>query len=180
MLIVPGWGCGNDNSGNLKAKDSPVATSQQEDSSRLVKAGKMPDFLTLSKNENTESSKGFLQGVNTSDSSGPYIFTEYYSDSLSFQLIYVSRSYEKDAITFDSIQKAEGNDYRDFICYTFVYPMQNPDKMEDYHKDNVTYPVNVKCYVRKMKNWELLSESKVNDLRELSQYKIKCIYSTIK
>lgn len=180
MLLMASWGCGNDNSGNLKPKDNPVVASQQEDSSRLVKASMIPDFLALSKNENTESSKGFLQGVNTSDSSGPYIITEYYHDSLSFQLIYVSRSYEKEAITFDSIQKAEGNDYRDFLCYSFVYPMQNPYKMEDYHEDNVTYPVNVKCYIRKMNDWEFLSESKVNDLRELSQYKIKCIYSTIK
>ncbi|PZR07017.1 MAG: hypothetical protein DI539_24185, partial [Flavobacterium psychrophilum] len=149
------------------------------DSSGVNNTGKIPDYLALSKNENTESSRGFLQGVNTSDSAGPYIVTDYYSDSLSFQLLYVSRAYEKEAITFDSIQKAELNGYKDFVCYTFVYPMLAPDKMKDYHNDNVTYPVNVKCYVRKVNGWKFLSESKVNDLRELSQYKIKCIYATI-
>lgn len=137
---------------------------------------KVPDFLALSKNENA-AYNGFLQGVDRSDSSGPYIYSEYFSDSLSFQLFFVPKYQEKDIITFDSIRRAATSGYRDYFCLAFVYPMQDPDKMEDYHADNVVYPVNVKCYVRKDRIWEFLSESQVIDLTDLSQFKIRCIYS---
>jgi hypothetical protein len=39
--------------------------------------------------------------------------------------------------------------------------MKDPEKMENYHSDNVTYPVMVRTYVRMHENWKLLSQSKV-------------------
>lgn len=120
----------------------------------------VPDFLALSKNKTRY--KGYLQGVPMSDSSGPYIFSEYYSDTLSFRLFYLPKHQDK---------RTGG----DSLLMAFVLPMQDPDKMEDYHDDPVTYPVQVRCYARKDKVWRYVANETVNDITGLSMFQIKYI-----
>lgn len=173
------YGCSDIDSNKISTKDSSGVNSHQPGNNNIVNHSKIPDFLGLSNNQTTEY-KGYLQGVNKNDSSGPYIFKEYYSDSVSFQLFYLPKHQQKSIVTFDSIKKAKDNDYRDYTLIAFVYPMQDPEKAEDYHEDNVKYPVSVKCYAKREKNWEYVSEQIVRDLTEFSQFQIKCIHSTIK
>lgn len=179
ILLILLYGCSDIDSGKINTNDDSRVNSKQEENNQNTSLLNIPDFLELSKKQTNEY-KGNLQGVNKSDSSGPYIFNEYYGDTLSFQLFYLPKYVEKSIINFDSIKKAKDNDYRDFILIVFAYPMQNPDKMEDYHEDNVMYPVNVKYYARKNEKWQYISEQTVKDLTELSQFQIKCIYSALK
>lgn len=184
FIIVEG--CANpENSNNIVKKDTVEQNSSQSNESKSIEKSKdksnleaAPDFLALSKNIDI-AYQGYLQGVSKNDSSGPYFFKEYFSDTLSFQLIYFPKNKNRKNVNYDSIKIAEANNYQDYICFAFVYLMLDPDKMKDYHADNVIYPVNVKTYVRKANNWEFLSQSKVKNLRELSQYEIKSIYSII-
>ena len=141
-----------------------------------VSNNQSPDFLKISENS-TEAFIGHLQGVEKSDSSGPYAIREVYGDTLSFALIFYPTSISKDSVTFEKIKKARENDYHDYLCFAFVYPMKDPTKMKNYHDDNTTYPVTVDSYVRRNKTWEFISKLTVNNLEELSQYEIKCMYS---
>jgi len=165
------------NKESTSAGDSVKATTGEPKMDSISNA--IPDFLLLAKAKNTTAYQGFLQGVEKNDSSGPYYFKEYYGDTLSFQLVYFPKTFDKRLVNYDSIRKAEANNYSDYICFAFVYPMKDPDKMKD-HSDNVTYPVTVTSYVRKNGEWKLLSGSKAGNLTELSKYQTRCIYSVIK
>ena len=168
------YGCSDGETGKTVSKDSAAVNSSQAESNQPGNTG-APDFLGLSTNTSKEY-KGYLQGVKNSDSSGPYVYKEYYSDTLSFKLFYVPKTQEKSTVTFDSIKKAKENDFADYVLVGFVFPMQDPDVTND----NVKYPVSVKSYVRKEKNWRYLSEQTVKDLTELTQFQIKTIYSSMK
>jgi hypothetical protein len=56
--------------------------------------------------------------------------------------------------------------------------MKNPDNVIN-DDDQIKYPLAVTTYVKKEKKWELLSKSTVNNLTELSEYQINCIYSAL-
>lgn len=184
-FIIVG-GCANPENSNSNTKKKSATESSprlSENKSIPEKKNKSnfnvgPDFFALVKNVAT-AYQGFLQGVSKNDSSGPYIFKEYYSDTLSFQLIFFPKNMDKGSVSFDSIKKAEANNYQDYICFAFTYPMQDPDKMKNYHGINIIFPVSVKAFVKKDEDWKLLSESKVYNLTQLSRYEIKCIYSSI-
>lgn len=136
-----------------------------------------PDFFTLIK-DGKASYWGYLQGVEKSDSSGPYFMSEYFSDTLSFELFYVPEDLSRrDKISFDSIEVARANDFQGYNCYAFVYPMVDPDKAEDYHADNTPYPVVVYSYYREKGSWKELDAATANDLTELSQIRMRAIYA---
>ena len=138
----------------------------------------IPDFLDLVKN-NTEKGRMWLQGVEKSDSTGPYVIEEFFSDTLNFRLLYYPRDGNKAAVDFNTVANGKKNNFKDFICFAFVYPMKNPNTMEDEHAENTKYPVTVKAYVRKETVWNFSSESKVNSLKELSQFEIRSIYANL-
>jgi hypothetical protein len=138
----------------------------------------VPDFLSLAKGAAT-TYQGFLQGVDRNDSSGPYLFREYFGDTLSFQIIFIPISGDKQHSNFDSLKVSEANNYANFKCFAFIYPMHDPDKSKDFHASNEKYPVEIRTFVKRGARWEFLSESKVNNLTEMSRYKIKCIFSVI-
>jgi hypothetical protein len=144
MLPLIAWGCGNSGDpGAVPKKDTVVQNSpgQNEASADDKNAGeRTPDFLALSKTV-TSAYKGNLAGVDVSDSSGPFVIKEFFSDTLSFRMIFYPRNGQKDSVDFGSIARAADNNYQDYICFCFVYPMKDPEKMKDYHADNVSYPV---------------------------------------
>jgi hypothetical protein len=165
---------------NPISKDSSERTAQQAENelSNISNSSKMSDFLTLVGNS-MEAGKYSLQGVTYSDSAGPYVIKQFYSDSLDFDLLFYPKNGDKKVVDFDAVRKGKSNGYKDFICFAFVYPMQNPDSMQDYHADNTTYPVLVKAYARKSTTWNFIAQSKVNSLSEMSEFKIKIIYMNI-
>jgi len=92
--------------------------------------------------------------------------------------VYVPKNLNKKDITFDSIVNARKNDFKDYLLISFVYPMKNPDDVIN-DDDQIKFPLTVTSYVRKRNKWELQSQSIANNLTELSQYEIKCIYSPL-
>lgn len=133
------------------------------------------DFFKLA-NETKEVVRGWLQEVNFNDSSGPYVRKEFISDSLSFELIFFPRTIPKDSVTFKMVDTAGKNNYKDFYCFSFVFPM-NAQTIENYHEDNTPYPVKVKSYILINGEWKLLSTSTANNLKELSSTEIKAMYA---
>ncbi len=174
--------CGHleNNTLDKKREDSSRIDSTNIQAKNLVNRNNfdtIPDFLKLSEDPKVEGYNGYLAGISKSDSSGPYVIREYITDTLSFHLIFASKASNKAIVTFDSIRNDAVNDYANYSCIAFVYPMRDPNKMKNYHDDNVKYPVTVKSYFRKNGSWILLSHSVVKNLMELSEYEIKSIYS---
>jgi hypothetical protein len=159
-------------SGNL-GKIGKNETSLKNDNSGNI----IPDFLKISKEG--EINFGFLQGVEQNDSSGPYFIKEFITDSLSFRLIFYSKNGNKSTVTFADLREGEANDYKYFICFAFVFPMLDPYKMKNYHDDNTKYPVTVKSYMKKGRNWQFVSNLKVSSISDLSQYEINTIYMNL-
>ena len=181
ILACGVWNCGGSQSPQLKGPDSAATTAVQVSAppaSATSVRDTIPDFLQLGKRGQTV--QYWFQGVGKSDSSGPYTASEFFSDTLSFELVYYPRNGDKTAVDASTVAKAAANNYTDLICFVFVYPMQDPDKMKDEHADNVNYPVQVKAYVRKGDHWELKSLGVAQDLTALSRFKIRCIYQNIK
>jgi hypothetical protein len=141
---------------------------------------KIPDFLAMIRGEDVEGGRGYLGGVNHTDSSGPYVSFESYNDTLSFELIFYPKKLPRDSVQSETVNNDAANGYPNFICFAFVYPIPNPYKAADYHADNTPYPVTVKVFVRKNKTWKYLSQSKVGDLKALREYQISSMYSVIK
>lgn len=126
-----------------------------------------------------EASKIFLQGVERSDSSGPYIIKKYYGEPLTYSMIFYPKNIAKDSVKLSMIRTAGLNRYRDFICFAFVYPMKNPSLLKDYHDSNVSYPISIKSYSHSDGKWTYLSEDSVHNVTELSRFEIRSIYSVV-
>ena len=159
----------NPDSENVLSKSDALPLSKENNSNNI------PDFLKLLDIKST-GYLGYLQGVEKNDSSGPYVFHEYYSDTLSFQLIYIHKSQKKNDISFNSIRTDRKNNYEDFILFAFVYPIKDPDRIEN-DDERMKFPLNVKCYIRMEKNWQFYSKETSQNLTELSQFQIQCISS---
>ena len=157
---------------SFKSKVSP----QYQEKDKLVRDS-TPHFLDLSEHSK-ESYLGYLAGVEKIDSSGPYIIREYISDTLTFDLVFVPKNGNKLSANFDSLRIDKSNNYQNYICIAFVFAMNDPFKMKDYHADNVKYPANVKSYLKEQNHWRFLSESKAKNITALSQYEILCIYAS--
>ena len=183
MLLVI-LGCKNENSKQLTLKDSSINVEEVKQSRKLVKHdpknSKIYDFLKISEDAK-ESFMGYMGGVEKSDSSGPYVTKEFVSDTLSFELFFFPRKLNKNSVDFTAVKKAKSDNYRDFVCFAFVYPMKNSQNMNDskYHDDNITYPVVIKSYARRGQLWEFVSTFLANDLSELRRYEIKTMYSVM-
>jgi|GEM_PF-4717100 len=137
-----------------------------------------PDFIKLSKLAD-EKGKIFLQGVDRSDSSGPYIVIDLALDTISFRLLFYPRSGDKNGTDFKAISEGYANNFKDFICFAFVYKMRTKREMKDEHADPTDYPAAVKAYVKKTDAWEILGEGSANNLSELSRLEINWIYKGI-
>jgi hypothetical protein len=144
-----------------------LACTQSDGSKKEI-----PDFLALSRKV-VEASKSYLAGVPNSDSSGPYVIKEYYSDTLSFRILLVLKNRPNSSVEITSLDSSP-NDYQDFIAYAFVYPMLNPDKI-GYHDSNVRYPVTVKTYFRNERTWKFLDSALVKNQIEFGRFEVSCI-----
>ena len=180
-------GCANSETGNKSgSKDSFNQKLTKVDSSNFpatledtIKRRNIPDFLIISKKAK-EATMGYLQGVEKNDSSGPYIVREFISDTLSFDLIFFPKNMNKSFVDFEAIKNAETNDYKDFLCFAFLYTIKTSNNSgKGYHEDNTPYPVVVKSYVKKTSGWEFYSQQEINNLTELSHYEIRTMYANI-
>src|SRR5690349_3531420 len=98
-LLVLSYSCSNS---DIASHDAVSSKSNQKTDTAIYN---VPDFLKL---VNTKSLgfRGYFQGVGDTDSAGPYVFNEYFSDTLSFRLVYVPLQLDKKDVTFDSIAAA--------------------------------------------------------------------------
>jgi hypothetical protein len=154
MLLLMIVGCTNNSTENKAMQDSVSRELPKIDNNKIQTNSKditirsnPPDFLEISKKAK-ESFIGYLQGVEKSDSSGPFVIREYISDTLSFALIFSPKQVEKSAVDFKAIRKAAANNYDDYLCLAFVYPMKNVDPAnKDYHVDTTPYPISIESYL---------------------------------
>src|ERR1700722_3337061 len=174
-LILITISCKNNKNNKLQLQDSAIG-SNNESQKDSIKSGELkskdtiPDFLSYKPKER---SFGNLQNVNRTDSAGPYVFWNYFSDSMSFQLIFNPRNIPKKEVNFSSFEKVYSqNNYGDFVIFSFSYPRPDPDMAMDYHADNTPYPVIVKSYIYKNSKWQFISQRLARNLAELGQMKI--------
>jgi len=149
----------------------------QMDTSFNSIAHTLPDFLELSKNSG-EVMFGFLQGVNKTDSSGPYVRRIFISDTLTFELIFYPKNSRKGDVDLSLFRtKYEKEGFKDFTCFAFIYPIPDRDSVKDYHADNTHYPIEIMSYVLMDNRWAFLSKGVAQDLAGLSRYQIESMYS---
>lgn len=185
LIILHCIGCMNSSSKKMVQKDSSKTKEEKvhiKNDSELINKQQLfdtlPDFLLLSENAK-ETGLVYLQGVNKTDSAGPYIVRDFITDTLSFELILYPKNNQKGNVDILFLDKYKMNGYKDFYCYAFIYKMYNPDKMKDYHADNTQYPAFVKSYLKKNGKWNFVSAHKAKNLSELSQYEIDVMYGNL-
>ena len=175
--------CLNNTNRKIALKDSAFNKKIEgyNDSNSTIKSmpsDSVPDFLSFKMKER---SFGIFQNIDRTDSAGPYVHWKYYSDTLSFELIFYPKNISKKLVEFSSFERKYGqNNYVDFNCFAFVYPMIDPEKDGDYHADNTPYPVTVKAYFRKNGLWNFVSSREVKNMTELSKYRVDVMYSNLK
>ncbi len=170
--------CSEQGSSSLNLADTTIEKSTPNTSEEAVSLESTPDFISLS-NNNNESFLGHLQGVGKNDSSGPYLRRDYFSDSLSFTIIYYPKLLSKDSLLLEDLEIAQSDGFKNFICFAFVFAGQNHKITKSYQADQITYPAQVKSYVRQDLAWQFYSQSTVKNLAELSQYEIETIFKNI-
>lgn len=132
-------------------------------------------------------SVGYLQGTTISkDSTGLFGFFDSYDSPLTYEIIFVakggikSRSLDSISSVDEKLDKGCDNNFSDFDCYAFVYPMRDPEKQDDMHAMNIDFPVNVKAYIKvEGDNWRLVKQIKTNSFKEFSKFQFDVIYSEI-
>jgi len=125
--------------------------------------------------------EGYLQGVEASkDSLGDFCFYECYDCKETFQIILVhktQRGNDTDNSVWNEFENSCGNQYANFNCFAFVYPMRDPDKQKDVHAMNVDFPVTVRAYERTNgDSWRFLKKVRAKNFHALSLLQFKTIY----
>lgn len=126
---------------------------------------------------------GSIQGLEDSDKmyNVPLLYTETY-DTPSFSTYYIPN------LKYDSFVKmnmsefwTNQNNRINCSILIFIYPMIDPDSLEDYHSDNVIYPVLIKAYsLDESCNKFLILEENVENFEELAKFKAEIIYRKMK
>jgi|ERR1700694_263941 len=124
---------------------------------------------------------GYLQGLEASkDSLGEFGFYECYDCKESFRIIFVQKTKpgaDADSVIRKRFENGCSDQYANFNCFVFVYPMRDPDKQEDVHAMNIDFPVTVKVYERIAgDHWKFLKKVRAKKFRELSILEFKTIY----
>jgi hypothetical protein len=161
-------------SSNSKTNQNTKLDSITKDLKEKKSNTSFQNFLEISKNVK-EIELGFFQGVEKSEASGPFVFKDYFSDSLNFRIVFYPKNHDKYSVNFKKIGEAGINNYKDFICFVFVYSKQKSLNMKDYHEDKISYPVSINSYIRKEINWQFINKGVAQNLSDLSKYEIKII-----
>lgn len=130
-------------------------------------------------------SVGYLQGTNISkDSTGLFGFFDCYDNLHTYEIILVnkggikSRNLDSISSIDEKLDKGCDNDFSEFDCYAFVYPMRDPEKQDNMHAMNIAFPAVVKAYSRiKGDNWRFIKYLKANSFKEFSKFQFDVIYS---
>ncbi len=157
-------------SATAASKDTMVGVAES------VHQSGIPDFFKLGRVVTGATAvTGYLGGNRKNDLAGPFVKIEYYSDTLSFDLVFYPKNRPKSSVELASIDSAAANGYRDYICFGFVYPMEDPDL----HQDNISFPLTIKAYVRKDDHWEYRSKASAKDFAQLSGFEINTINEVV-
>jgi len=138
-----------------------------------------------------------LQGTDKSrDLTGYLCIADCYDCKETYELIFKYKAglekiksieIEEDVI-FNIFKSGCSNQFSDFDCYAFVYPMRQPEPGECADKNGkpincdsgVDYPVKVKAYYREAGNhWIFLEEKKIKDFEALSLFFYHATYSKL-
>ena len=160
---------------NSKSNDNAVAKNSNENLQDTT------GFLFNCQKWSTGISEGYLQGIEASkDSLGNFCFYQCYDCKETFEIIFVhktKRGADTDDSMWNEFKDGCGNQYPDFNCFAFVYPMRDPDKQKDVHAMNVDFPVTVRVYERTIgDNWNFLKKVRAKNFHELSLLQFKTIY----
>lgn len=153
------------------------------------------DFFKVPKECTIRYSSGALQGTKHSiDSIGYLCFANIYCKK-TYEIIFLYRDLAiRKAIGYDVsdifMNKQLGsNNFTDFECYVFVYPQRDPERQADIGASNIDFPVKVVAYRRYWDNkvvanenhykFKFVSERKVDNFEQLSEFQFKVIYNLI-
>ena len=158
------------------------ATGQQVKKVDEKKVSPM-NFFNTSKDCTIEYHFGALQGTNHSfDSVNCFGFGECYC-SKSYEIIFLYKDLKTrkalgDDIVGDIFFKKQQmiDTFKDFECYSFVYPQRDPEMQDDIHEMNVDFPVDVIAYKRINKQWIYKGRIKAKSFEALSEFQFKIIY----
>ena len=138
-------------------------------------------FLSNCQNRISGSSMGYLQEVpSRKDSLGAFCFYECYDCKETFEIVFIHKNKQgpdTDNSVWDEFEKSCHNNFSNFNCFAFVYPMRDPDKQKDIHAMNIDFPVMIKAYERITNdNWKFVKEIKAKKFKEFSLFQFKTIY----
>lgn len=170
IFFVLVYSCNSGSNMNIIKEQKEYKISLNE----TIKNNNVPDFYKLSKNTQ-ETYIGYFQGIEKNDSSAPYIFKDYFSDSLNFRITFCPKNNDKRLYDLEFINKAEENDYQQYSTFVFVYFFKKSTKILKYQDDPIKYPVKVTAYLRKNKSWQILNSYNAINLSELSEFELRTI-----
>jgi len=131
----------------------------------------------------SHSSLGNLQGVEAGkDSIMNFYFGECFTCNETYQIIFVHKEFNKrldEAYNVLSSEFKNGctNDFKNFNCFAFVYPMRDPDKQKDPHAINFDFPMFIRAYERiDNDNWRFIKSRQVKNYQEYALFKFNSIY----
>lgn len=131
------------------------------------------DFFTVC--DNLELWKGGIQGVPSSDSTGPYIMGQCFGDAHFDIIVYAEKDVElSDAVINhkDLNTSLEGVSY-----FAFEIPKVTKENPEDeFDLYDYVYPSEVKVYKNVEGEWRLINTKEVSSFEELGQLKLESIY----
>lgn len=133
-----------------------------------------------------EKSSGRLMGLENKpkDSTSHLCFSAYYDGPETYEIIFTYKGgVEKgkligdDSISNDFFKGCK-NLFVDFDCFAFVIKMRDPQKQEDMHETNYSFPAYARVYKRLIADkWTLIKRVKVNSYQEYRNLQFNTIYS---
>ncbi|WP_439694705.1 hypothetical protein ACFGVS_16035 [Mucilaginibacter sp. AW1-7] len=126
---------------------------------------------------------GSLQGVNSSrDSLANLCFAYNFKAKETYEVMFVFKGglAKRSEVGTDSIKKVfyNGceNNFQDFDCFTFIHPINDPDKIDPNDVDN-GFPAMVKIFKRiSPYKWKFLDSQRLKSFSEYSNLRFRLIY----
>ena len=134
------------------------------------------DFDFLTDCDSLDMWQGGIQGIDVSDSTGPFIMAQCFSNKHFDLVIYSNREIGlKEGTNFK--EKSIKNGITDAEYYAFEISKKTPENAEnEFDTYDYIYPSEVKIYKLFQDGWYLIKRQNVNSFEELGRLKLKSIY----
>ncbi|WP_018342912.1 hypothetical protein [Cytophaga aurantiaca] len=134
------------------------------------------DFDFLTDCDSLDMWQGGIQGINVSDSTGPFIMAQCFANKNFDLIVYSNRKIElKEGTDFKG--KSIKNGIAGAEYYAFEIPKKIPEEPEnEFDTYDYVYPSEVKIYKLFEDGWYLIKRGKVDSFEELGRLKFNSVY----